>query len=237
MGDVTTPEKTQKKRKRATTSTEPAPKRAGDANGKGRCLKKELSEVSLDSQGWPKDLASWSAPPVAVGSEDMARAKADALERGAKLPGKRNSIKKQATAVAPTAAPKGMTVNSRKFGTTRLSHYSTKSYIQHKVEQRWKSLVNCQYPRDALPHVIDAYRQIMHKVFKMITQDKNATREKAIQLKNELVSSTIKDGVLEESDDNMPEELDDSKHNEGDDSSCDEEQWKVHNWFDFGCFL
>ena len=72
-----------------------------------------------------------------MGSEDMAKAEAAALECSGKLPGKRHATKKLAKAVAkPTKDSNNMTVDC-KNGTTRLSHYSTKSYIQYKVEKRW----------------------------------------------------------------------------------------------------
>ena len=94
--------------------------------------------------------------------------------------------------------------------------------------------MNCQYPRDALPHVIDAYRKIMQNVFELITKDKTKTRENAAQLEDELISNTVEGSIHEEGADGMHEHDDVQA---GSDSSADEEQWRVHDWFDFGSYL
>ena len=62
-----------------------------------------------------------------------------------------------------------------------------KSYIQQHRAGRWVLIVNCAYPKAALPTDIESYRTVMKEVFDYLMTDTTASKEKAIKLKVELL--------------------------------------------------
>ena len=55
-----------------------------------------------------------------------------------------------------------------------MTFFSRKTYIQHKQAGRWALMVNCAYPKVALPIDIERYRAVMMIVLEYPMTDKTA---------------------------------------------------------------
>ena len=106
-------------------------------------------------------------------------------------------------------------------------------------------MVNCAYPKAALPIDIECYRTVMMIVFEYLMTDKTASKEKANKLKVELLRKASdgaslfgaeppyeeegvskEEGPAEEEEEELALEL-----------AEDEDPFDVHDWFNFGNWL
>jgi hypothetical protein len=176
----------------------------------------------------------------------LAAAKVAALDRTSTLPGSRTGVKKATLATTPSKPYTNLvTQQSAKFGALRIGRFSRKSYIQHKKAGRWVLMVNCSYPKAALPINIECYRTVMTKVFEYLMTDKTASKEQANKLKVELLRKASDGACLfgaeppheEEGVSKEEEPAEEEDEELALELAEDEDSFNVHDWFNFGNWL
>jgi hypothetical protein len=212
-----------------------------------RKLKQTVSDVSLDSEGWPQVCAQWDAADTDDAETiDVAAAKTAALDRTSKLPGSRTGVKKATLATTPNEAhTNNLAQHSAKIGALRIGHFSRKSCIQHKKAGRWALMVNCAYPKAALPIDIECYRTVMTQVFEYLMTDKTASKEQANKLKVELLRKASDGACLfgaeppheEEGVSKEEEPVEEEDEELALELAEDEDSFNVHDWFNFWNWL
>ena len=103
-------------------------------------------------------------------------------------------------------------------------------------------MVNCSYPKAALPIDIECYRTVMTKAFEYLMTDKTASKEQANKLKVELLRKASDGACLfgaeppheEEGVSKEEEPAEEEDVERALELAEDEDSFNVHDWFNFG---
>ena len=134
-------------------------------------------------------------------------------EAVAKAPVKRGSLKIVKKPAGPSQNVTEM--QHKKFGRTKLSHYTKVSYIQHYEDRKWKSLCNFM-------HKMQHRKEIAEQVWQWLArQGSGITKDMILAKKASLLSATASVGENEEEEN---EKQDDNDEEEEEEESADEEE-------------